>query len=133
MLSHHSFACSNSLAHDVLSSWESSQQTVTSPEVETSLKQPTSCGQAQDGATVIYLWNITPRESTTSHACVLSCVRLHAIPGTIVCQAPLSKGFSRQEYWSGVPLPTPRGIFPTQGLNPRRLCLPAVIKQVLHH
>ena len=31
-------------------------------------------------------------------------------------QAPLSMGFSRQEYWSG--LPCNQGIFPTQGLNP---------------
>ena len=26
---------------------------------------------------------------------------------TVACQAPLSMGFSRQEYWSGVPLPSP--------------------------
>ena len=31
-------------------------------------------------------------------------------------QAPLSMGFSRQEYWSGLPFPS-LGIFPTQGLN----------------
>ena len=35
-------------------------------------------------------------------------------------QAPLSMGFSRQEYWSGLPYP-PQGIFPTQGLNPHLL------------
>ena len=29
-----------------------------------------------------------------------------AIPGTRVCQAPLSVGFSRQEYWSGLPFPS---------------------------
>ena len=28
-------------------------------------------------------------------------------PWTVACQAPLSMGFSRQEYWSGVPLPSP--------------------------
>ena len=33
-----------------------------------------------------------------------SCVRLLAAPWTAACQAPLSMGFSRQEYWSGVPL-----------------------------
>ena len=32
-------------------------------------------------------------------------------------QAPLSTGFSRQEYWSGLPFPS-LGIFPTQGSNP---------------
>ena len=37
----------------------------------------------------------------------LSCARLLAIPWTAAYQAPLSMGFSRQEYWSGVPLPSP--------------------------
>ena len=36
----------------------------------------------------------------------LSHVRLLAIPWTVAHQAPLSMGFSRQEYWSGVPLPS---------------------------
>ena len=38
-------------------------------------------------------------------------------PWTVAHQAPLSMGFSRQEYWSGLPFPSPRD-FPTQGLNP---------------
>jgi len=37
----------------------------------------------------------------------LSCVRLLATPWTAAYQAALSMGFSRQEYWSGVPLPSP--------------------------
>ena len=37
----------------------------------------------------------------------LSCVRLLAIPWTAAYQAPPSMGFSRQEYWSGMPLPPP--------------------------
>ena len=37
----------------------------------------------------------------------LSCVRLLATPWTAAYQAPLSMGYSRQEYWSGVPLPSP--------------------------
>ena len=37
----------------------------------------------------------------------LSCVWLLATPWTAAYQAPLSRGFSRQEYWSGVPLPSP--------------------------
>ena len=36
-----------------------------------------------------------------------SCVRLLATPWTATYQAPPSMGFSRQEYWSGVPLPSP--------------------------
>ena len=37
----------------------------------------------------------------------LSHVRLFATPWTAAHQAPLSMGFSRQEYWSGLPLPSP--------------------------
>ena len=37
----------------------------------------------------------------------LSCVQLLATSWTAAHQAPLSMGFSRQEYWSGVPLPSP--------------------------
>ena len=36
----------------------------------------------------------------------LSRIRLLATPWTVACQAPPSMGFSRQEYWSGVPLPS---------------------------
>ena len=37
----------------------------------------------------------------------LSCVQLCATPWTAAHQAPLSLGFSRQEYWSGLPFPSP--------------------------
>ena len=37
----------------------------------------------------------------------LSCARLLATPWTEACQVPPSMGFSRQEYWSGVPVPSP--------------------------
>ena len=56
---------------------------------------------------------------------MLSCfrhVQLFATLWTIAHQAPLSMGFPRQEHWSGLPLPLP-GIFLTQGLNLRLLCL----------
>ena len=39
----------------------------------------------------------------------LSRVRLFATSWTVAHQAPPSMGFSRQEYWSGVPLPSPEG------------------------
>ena len=39
-------------------------------------------------------------------------------PWTIACQAPLSMGFSRQEYFSGLPCPPP-GDLPNPGLKPR--------------
>ena len=41
---------------------------------------------------------------------------------TVACLYPLSTGFSRQVYWSGLPC-SPPGIFPTQGLNWSLLCL----------
>ena len=44
-------------------------------------------------------------------------VWLFATPWTLASQVPLTMGFSRQEYWSGLPCPPP-GIFSTQGLNP---------------
>ena len=39
---------------------------------------------------------------------LLSCIWLLATPWTAAYQAPPSMGFSRQEYWSGVPLPSPK-------------------------
>ena len=39
---------------------------------------------------------------------LLNCVWLFATPWTATCQAPLPMGFSRQEYWSGVPLSSPK-------------------------
>ena len=47
----------------------------------------------------------------------LSHVRLLATPWTVAYQAPLS-GFSRQEYWSGLPFPSP-GDLPDPGIEPR--------------
>ena len=47
----------------------------------------------------------------------LSRVRLFATPWTIAYQAPLSMGFSRQEYWSGLPFPSPRDL-PNPGIKP---------------
>ena len=55
----------------------------------------------------------------TSHNCVLSCfsyVRLFVTPWTVAHQALLSVGFSRQEYWSGLPCP-PLAIFTLKSLN----------------
>ena len=48
----------------------------------------------------------------------LSCVRLFATPWTVAYQAPPSMGFSRQEYWSRVPFPSP-GNNPNSGIKPR--------------
>ena len=46
----------------------------------------------------------------------LSHVRLFATTWTVACQALLSMGFSRQEYWSGLPFPSP-GHLPDPGIE----------------
>ena len=56
---------------------------------------------------------------------VLSHVRLFVTSWTVAHRAPLSMGFSRQEYWSGLLFPTP-GDLPDPGIKPKRsnpLCL----------
>ena len=60
--------------------------------------------------------------------CVLSYfsrVWLFATPRTIARQAPLSAGFSRQEYWSGLPFPPP-GELPNSGIKPTSPATPAL-------
>ena len=47
----------------------------------------------------------------------LSRVRLFATPWTVAYQAPPSMGFSRQEFWSGLPFPSP-GYLPNPGIEP---------------
>ena len=48
---------------------------------------------------------------------LLGRVQLFATPGTIAYQAPLSMKFSRQEYWNGLPFPSP-GDLPYPGIEP---------------
>ena len=57
-----------------------------------------------------------------SHVCLLATL------WTVACQAPLSMGFSRQEYWSELPCPSP-GHLPNLGSNP---CL-LHYRQILYH
>ena len=45
-------------------------------------------------------------------------------PRNVACQVPLSMGFSRQEYWSGLPFPSP-GDLPDPGIEPRSPALKA--------
>ena len=51
-------------------------------------------------------------------------VRLFATPWTVAHQAPPSMGFSRQEYWSGLPFPS-LGYLPDPGIEPRSPALQA--------
>ena len=58
----------------------------------------------------------------------LNCVQLFATPWAVARQAPLSLKFSRQEYWSGLPVPAPEDL-PDPGLNPDSLHC----RQMLYH
>ena len=51
------------------------------------------------------------------HAQSLTCVLLFVIPHPVVLQAPLSKGFPRQEYWSGLSFHSP-GYLPDPRIEP---------------
>ena len=51
-----------------------------------------------------------------------SCVRLCVTLWTVACKAPLSMGFSRQEYWNGLPCPS-TGDLPNPGIKPASLAL----------
>ena len=72
----------------------------------------------------IFLWHTKTRRSVCVRACVCVrayvCARAHApslqsclcvTPWTVSCQGPLSMGFSRQEYWSGLLFPPPGASF----------------------
>ena len=56
---------------------------------------------------------------------VLNRVQLFRTPWTVACQAPLSMQFSRQEYWSGLPFPSP-GDLPDPGIKLASLVSPAL-------
>ena len=62
---------------------------------------------------------------------MLSHVQLFATPWTVVHQAPLSMEFSRQEYWSGLPFPSP-GDFLSQELNPGLLHCRQILYHLIH-
>ena len=67
------------------------------------------------------------------HVCMLSRfsrVQLCATLWTTACQAPLCMGFSRQEYWSGLPCPPP-GDLPNPGIEPALPASPALQEDYL--
>ena len=59
------------------------------------------------------------------YACVLSHAQLFATPWTVACKAPLSMEFSRQEYCSGLPFPSPGDLF-DPGITPMTHLFPAL-------
>ena len=66
-------------------------------------------------------WPLVQFESSSR----FSRVRLFVTPWTVTHQAPLSTGFSRQEYWSGLPCPPP-GDHPCPGIKPVSPASPAL-------
>ena len=72
-------------------------------------------------------WNDMFLESATSPCCQCWVVSNSLWPHElyVACQTPLSMGFSRQEYWSGLPLPSP-GDLPNPGMEPTSLAPPAL-------
>ena len=60
-----------------------------------------------------------------------TCVQLFATPWTVVHQAPLSMGFSRQEHWCGLPFPSPEDL-PNPGIKPMSPALQAASLSLSH-
>ena len=67
---------------------------------------------------------LVTRGSCWSEVKLLSRVWLFATPWTVANRAPPSMGFSRQEYWSGLPFPSP-GELPDPGIEPKSPTLQA--------
>ena len=82
---------------------------------------------------------VPPKRHSEPHhvGVLLLCMLSHSVTSdsvtlwTVACQAPLSMGFSRQEYWRGLPCPPP-GDLPDPGIKPR-LYIPCIGRQVLYH
>ena len=58
------------------------------------------------------MWSLLVHESEVTQSCPTLCD-----PWPVAYQAPLSMGFSRQEYWNGLPFPSPGGL-PDPGIKP---------------
>ena len=72
---------------------------------------------------VMYLlYHVWKKRQTSFHK--IFATQLCLIPRTVARQAPLSVGFSGQEYWSGLPFPLP-GDLPNPGIAPVSLALAA--------
>ena len=78
----------------------------------------------------IHLFNQCLLSEVLCSPSLFSCVQLFAILWIVACQVPLSMGFSRQEYWSGLPFPPP-GDLPDPGIEPLSLASPALAGRFL--
>ena len=64
------------------------------------------------------MYILPPKNITLSLYIYFYSTKSFVIPWTVACQVPLSMGFSRQEYWSGLPF-APPGELPNPGIEPR--------------
>ena len=91
-------------------------------------------GRFKREGTYIYLWQIHVDiwQKPTQYAVLshFSRIQLFATLRTIAHQAPLSRGFSKQEYWNSLLFP-PSGDFPNSGIEPAPLTSLA-LAEVLH-
>ena len=88
-----------------------------------SLKPKSSSDPLSSKSNTILLSRKTLRLlSLLSH---FSRVQLLATPWTVACQAPLSVGFFRNEYWSGLPFPSPGDLL-NPGIKPASLTSPVL-------
>ena len=88
------------------------------------VKEGKAVGEATEEKTELKCVCVCVCVCVCMHTCmcvqVLSRVQLFAAPWTAACQAPLSMKFSRQEHWSGLPLPPP-GDLSKPGIEPKSL------------
>ena len=91
-----------------------------SPNPGSELTSPTLAGEFFTTEPINYkYYNTHTHTHTHTHIYVwLSHVWLFATPWTVACQAPLSMGFSKQDYWGGLPCPPP-GDLPDPGIELR--------------
>ena len=80
--------------------------------------------ESQISYDITYMWNLKKEKKVK----LLSHVQLCATPWTVAYHAPPSMEFSRQEYWSGLPFPSP-GDLPDPGIKPRS----STLRQMLYH
>ena len=77
-------------------------------------------------------WPFFQKEKKKVCMCALSHVRLLEASWTVAHQAPLCLEFSRKEYWSQLPFPTP-GDLPDPGMEPCVSCVSCIGKEILYH
>ena len=86
----------------------------------------TDLKRSPSGHTHVRLHSFSVQDSSQWRMPAQSLIMFHSVtPWTVAHQAPLSMGFPRQEYWSGLPFPT-SGDLPNPGIEPMSLVSPAL-------